>query len=145
MVMQNHALFTVFRGHESLMMIIMMMHDGSRCRKMACSTFRAWGRGAPEVGVRSQNQKSCHLGSRYTNPQHKLAYPAQNRHANLDVNVRICRTITNGPKMDADFFWKKSKNQVDVEKKHVLFWGLPGDSRTIRYCKLCRISIRIQP
>ena len=101
--------------------------------------------GLPEIGVRSENQKSCRLGSRYTNPQHKLAQPAQNCHANLDVNVRIGGTFTNGPKMDADFFWKKSKNRVDVEKRNVLFGGLPGDSRTIKHCKLCKIFIRIQP
>ena len=34
MVMQNHALFPVFRGHESLMMIIMMMHDDAWWIKM---------------------------------------------------------------------------------------------------------------
>ena len=107
------------------------MHDGSRCRKMACSTFRAWGRGSPEVGVRSQNQKSSRLGSGYMYPQHKLAYPAQNCHANLDVNVRIYRTITNGSKMDADFFWKKSTNRVHVD----FFLSCLGVSRDIHVPK----------
>ena len=82
--------------------------------------------GLPEIGVRSENQKSCRLGSRYTNPQYKLVYPAQNCHANLDVNVGIGGTVTNVPKMDADFFLENVKNSGPCWKKIVLFGGLPG-------------------
>ena len=50
---------------------------------------------------------------------------AQTYHANSDVNVRIGGTITNGPKMDVDFFGKSRKIGLML-KQNVLVWGSPG-------------------
>ena len=125
------------------------MHNGSKCRKKACSTFVAWGsgskNGSPEIGVRSWKQK-CHGTGRRESPEfpdHTVLH---------EISRRIQPWGSRGPQWPKiNQKWQKSvtdtslKNRVEVEKKKWHEMGRRGSPEFPDHTVLHEISRRIQP
>ena len=79
-----------------------------------------------EVVVEARELGGVEFGVQIYERTTQISITGTKCHANLNLNVRMGRTFTNGPKMDAAFFKKKSKNRVDVEKKNGRVWVSPG-------------------